>query len=140
VRRIASQVVLLVFLVALPAPLWQQQKRPSAPTPSSPPAQPTEPSTSGADGVTTPPASAEEDLDVGAFYLHKGDPDAAIPRFQEAIRLKPDDPKARLLLGEAYEKKGAKPEAVRCFREYLHLFPKAPDAKKIRQKLEKLTQ
>jgi tetratricopeptide (TPR) repeat protein len=138
-RFVTSQIGLLIFLLGLSAQPWQQKKDPSAPTPSSPPAQPAESSSSPADVPSGPPPSAEKDVDVGTYYLHKGDPDAAIPRFQEAIRLKPNYAKARLLLAEAYEKKGDKTDAVKCYREYLQVFPKPSDAKKIQQKINKLT-
>ena len=85
------------------------------------------------------PASAEEDISVGTFYMHKGDIDAAIARFEDAIRQKPALAQPRILLAEAYEKKGDKIEAVKYYREYLQEFPHAPDAKKLEKKIEKLT-
>ena len=58
------------------------------------------------------PYPAQKDLEVGMFYLHKGDVDAAIDRFKDAIVLRPNFAKPRLLLAEAYEKKGDKTEAL----------------------------
>lgn len=84
------------------------------------------------------PLPAEQDVEVGTFYLHKGDADAAIARFQDAIQLKADYAKPRLLLAEVYEKKGDKPMAVKYYKEYLQVYPHAPDAKKIQAKIEKL--
>jgi uncharacterized protein YktA (UPF0223 family) len=43
------------------------------------------------------------------------------------------------LLAEAYERKGDKIDALKCYKEYLQVFPKAPDAKKIQNKIEKLS-
>jgi tetratricopeptide (TPR) repeat protein len=85
------------------------------------------------------PLPAEQDVDVGTFYMHKGDIDAAIPRFEDAIRLRPNFAKPRLLLAEAYEKKGDKSTAVKYYKEYLKVFPGAPDTKKIQKKIEKLS-
>lgn len=85
------------------------------------------------------PFHAQQDIDVGMFYMHKGDMDAAISRFEDAIRLRANFAKPRLLLAEAYEKKGDKSEAIRYYKEYLKVLPEAPDAKKVQQKIEKLS-
>ncbi|HVB59088.1 MAG TPA: tetratricopeptide repeat protein [Candidatus Acidoferrales bacterium] len=85
------------------------------------------------------PVPAQHDIDVGMFYIHKGDLDAAIARFQDAIRLKSNFAKPRLLLGQAYEKKGDKATAAKYYKEYLQVLPGAPDARKIRKKIEELT-
>ena len=85
------------------------------------------------------PFHAQQDIDVGVFYLHKGDVDAAISRFEDAIRLRADFAKPRILLAECYEKKGDPSEAVRYYKEYLQVLPNAPDAKKVQQKIEKLS-
>ena len=85
------------------------------------------------------PLPAEQDVEVGTYYLHKGDPDAAISRFEDAIQLKADYAKPRMLLAEIYEKKGEKANAVKYYKEYLQVYPHAPDAKKVRAKIEKLT-
>ena len=73
------------------------------------------------------------------FYLHKGDVDAAISRFEHAISLRANFAKPRLLLAECYEKKGDPSEALRYYKEYLEVLPNAPDAKKVREKIEKLS-
>jgi tetratricopeptide (TPR) repeat protein len=82
--------------------------------------------------------NAEKDIDVATFYLHKGDPDAAIPRLEEAAKLRPDYGKPRLLLAECYEKKHDPENAVKYLREYLKVFPHAPDADKVQKKIEQL--
>ena len=46
---------------------------------------------------------AEKDLEVGEHYMHKGDYDAAIDRFQDAIEAKPDYAIPFRYLGEAQE-------------------------------------
>ena len=83
--------------------------------------------------------NAEKDLEVGQFYMRKGDVDAAIDRFQDAIKRKPNFARPRLLLGEAYEKKGDKAQALKYYKEYLEVLPKALDASKVRKRIEKLT-
>jgi tetratricopeptide (TPR) repeat protein len=85
------------------------------------------------------PFHAQQDIDVGMFYLHKGDVDAAIARFEDAIARRANFAKPRLLLAECYEKKGDPSEAVRYYKEYLQVLPNAPDAKKVREKIDKLS-
>jgi tetratricopeptide (TPR) repeat protein len=82
--------------------------------------------------------NAEKDIEVGMFYMHKGDMDAAIPRFEDAAKLRPDYGKPRLLLAEAYEKKKDPVAALKYYKEYLQVYPHAPDAKKIEKRIEKL--
>ncbi|MGB0037138.1 MAG: tetratricopeptide repeat protein [Candidatus Acidiferrales bacterium] len=85
------------------------------------------------------PYHAQHDIDVAVYYMHKGDTDAAIERLKDAIHLKPNFAKPRLLLGEIYEKKGDKAEAVRYYTEFLEILPEGPDSKRVRQRIEKLT-
>jgi tetratricopeptide (TPR) repeat protein len=85
------------------------------------------------------PFHAQQDIDVGMYYLHKGDTDAAISRFEHAISLRANFAKPRLLLAECYEKKNDPTEALRYYKEYLQVLPNAPDAKKIREKIDKLS-
>jgi len=82
--------------------------------------------------------NAEKDIEVGTFYMHKGDVDAAIPRFEDAAKLRPEYGKPRLLLAEAYEKKHDASTSLKYYKEYLRVYPHAPDAKKIEKKIEKL--
>jgi tetratricopeptide (TPR) repeat protein len=150
-RRL-TQFALLSLLVALPVfSARAQQKEPDKKAPD-----PTQESSSKAhqpDPATDPvdqlgdkasgnydPYTAEKDVDIGMFYLHKGDVDAAIDRFKDATQSRPNWAKPRLLLGEAYEKKGDKSEALKYYKEYLVVFPNAPDAGKVRKKIEKLSQ
>lgn len=85
------------------------------------------------------PFDAQKDVDVGTFYMRKGDADAAIGRFEDAIRLNPKLAKPRYLLGEIYEKKKNPTRAVEYYKEYLKVYPGAPDAKKVEKKIEKLS-
>ena len=96
------------------------------------------PTTSATDQPTWDPLRAEKDLEVGQFYLKKGDLDAAIDRFQDAATAKPGFAIPYRYLGEAQEKRGDKQEALKSYRRYLDLYPHAEDAKKIQKKIDKL--
>jgi tetratricopeptide (TPR) repeat protein len=84
------------------------------------------------------PLRAEKDLQVGHYYMNKGDVDAAIDRFEDAIVAKPGYAIPFLYLGEAQEKKGQKRLAAKSYTKYLDLDPHASDAAKIRKKIDKL--
>ena len=85
------------------------------------------------------PFRAEKSLEIGEFYLKKRNYDAAIERFKESIRYKPNFALPHRLLGEAYEKKGDPAEAVKNYRKYLEILPVAQDAEKVRKRIEKLS-
>lgn len=84
------------------------------------------------------PLRAEKDLEVGQFYMKKGDLDAAIDRFQDAILAKPGYAIPFRFLGEAQEKKGLKREAIKSYTRYLDLYPRAEDKEKIQKRIDKL--
>ena len=84
------------------------------------------------------PLRADKDIEVGKYYMNKGDVDAAIDRFMDAIDAKPGFALPFRYLGEAYERKGQKKPAVKAYQRYLDLYPKADDAEKIHKKIEKL--
>ena len=117
-------------LSALPA-LAQQPPPPPQPrleSPSPPPAE--EP--------VYDPLRAEKAIEVGRFYLKRGNLDAAIERFEDAARFKPGYGVPYRWMALAYEKKGLKTEAVAAYRKYLELYPSAEDADKVRKRIEKL--
>lgn len=160
--RSAKQIVLLALLLASPA-LYAQDKQQPPPEPEKKAAGPTQESSSkkvlppepeekpetkperkpeqkpGQPLEKYDPYPAQKDLEVGMFYLHKGNVDAAIDRFKDAIEQRPNFAKPRLLLAEAYERKGDKTEALKYYKEYLQVFPDAPDGKSVRKKIEKLS-
>jgi tetratricopeptide (TPR) repeat protein len=90
------------------------------------------------DQPTWDPLRAEKDLEVGQYYMRKGDLDAAIDRFQDATLAKPGYAIPFRFLGEAQEKKGLKKQAIKSYQRYLDLYPHAEDGEKIKKKLEKL--
>ena len=85
------------------------------------------------------PYHANKSVEVGKFYMRKGDTDAAIERFKDAIHYKYDFAIPRILLGEAYEKKHEDGEAIRYYKEYLKILPNGPDAKHAKERIEKLS-
>jgi tetratricopeptide (TPR) repeat protein len=147
----------LFLLAAVPAARSQDSQGESsstAPRPDAPPA-PEAPKTksgkkakdalnkdtpakSAADQPTWDPLRAEKDLEVGQYYLKKGDVDAAIDRFEDAAAAKPGFAIPYRYLGEAHEKKGQKREAIKSYTRYLDLYPHAEDAAKVRKKIDKL--
>jgi len=90
------------------------------------------------DQPTWDPLRAEKDLEVGQYYMKKGDVDAAIDRFQDAAVAKPGYAIPFRFLGEAQEKKGLKKQAIKSYQRYLDLYPHAEDGDKIRKKIDKL--
>ena len=139
-RNLASLTICGVFLCA---PLMRAQDPPaSAPPPGQP--QPKQKKNvdsavnSAPDQPQWDPLRAEKDIQVGKYYMKKGDVDAAIDRFEDATTAKPGYAIPFLYLGEAYEKKGKKKPAVKAYQRYLDLYPHAEDADKIRKKIEKL--
>ena len=83
---------------------------------------------------------ADKDIEVGKYYMRKGDIDAAIDRFEDATEAKPSYAIPYRFLGECYEKKGKKKPAVKAYQRYLDLYPHAEDGDKVRKKIEKLHQ
>jgi tetratricopeptide (TPR) repeat protein len=85
------------------------------------------------------PYHAEKSIEIGLYYMKKGNYDAAIERFQDAASRKPNFARPYLLLGEAYEKKGDKASALKSYEKYLEILPRAADAKRVRKRIEKLS-
>jgi len=112
---------------------------PGAPPPK-PPAKPNKDNATqnAPDQPTWDPLRAEKDMEVGQYYMRKGDIEAAIDRFQDATLAKPGYAIPFRFLGEAQEKKGLKKQAIKSYQRYLDLYPHAEDGDKIKKKLEKL--
>jgi tetratricopeptide (TPR) repeat protein len=114
--------------------------KPAAPTNKPKPPKPnTDNATQNAsDQPTWDPLRAEKDMQVGQYYMHKGDIDAAIDRFEDAALAKPGYALPFRLLGEAQEKKGLKKQAIKSYKRYLDLYPHAEDKDKVQKKIDKL--
>jgi tetratricopeptide (TPR) repeat protein len=145
-RAIVFTAILFVTgVLCLTVQLISAQDTPPAPPPKKQDAPKPKPNTDSAvqsapDQPKWDPLRAEKDLEVGKYYMKKGDVDAAIDRFLDAAEAKPGYAIPYRFLGEAYEKKGKKKPAVRAYQRYLDLYPHAEDADKIRKKIEKLHQ
>jgi tetratricopeptide (TPR) repeat protein len=112
---------------------------PPAPTPKPPAKKNKDSATQSApDQPTWDPLRAEKDLEVGQYYMRRGDYDAAIDRFNDAIEAKPGYAMPFKFLGEAQEKKKLRKQAIKSYTRYLELFPSAEDGGKIRKKIDKL--
>jgi Tfp pilus assembly protein PilF len=81
---------------------------------------------------------AVEDVSVGKFYKNKGKYDAALSRFESAVKHDPAWAVPYELLGEIYEKKNDPKHAIAAYRKYLKILPYGKNAKKIRKRVEKL--
>jgi len=122
-----------------------QPPKPTSPQPASP--QTTAPQPSQVPGDKSDPNQpqvydpyhAMKAMEVGLYYLRKGDQAAALDRFQDAIRYKYDFARPRLLIAEIYEKRHDNAQAIRYYSEYLKILPQAPDAKRIKERIEKLS-
>jgi len=112
---------------------------PATPPPKSTPKQKKDTATQNApDQPTWDPLRAEKDLEVGQFYMKRGDLDAAIDRFQDATTAKPGYAVPFRFLAEAQEKKGLRKQAIKSYQRYLDLYPHAEDGDKVRKKMDKL--
>jgi tetratricopeptide (TPR) repeat protein len=112
---------------------------PAAPASKPPAKQKKDSATQNApDQPTWDPLRAEKDLEVGQYYMKKGDMDAAIDRFQDATLAKPGYAIPFRYLGEAQEKKGLKKQAIKSYQRYLDLYPHAEDGDKVRKKIDNL--
>ena len=95
-----------------------------------PPPAPVEP--------TYDPVRADKSVEIGTFYMKRGNYDAAIERFQDATHFQPKLARPYVLMGEAYERKGDVDKALASYRKYLDVYRSAPDREKILKRIEKL--
>ena len=124
-------------------PAQESSSKPQAPPGTAPPKPAPKPNKdsatqSASDQPTWDPLRAEKDLEVGQYYMKKGDVDAAIDRFQDAILAKPGYAIPFRFLADAQEKKGFRKQAIKSYQRYLDLYPHAEDGDKVKKKIEKL--
>lgn len=145
-RNVFCATALVFLMLGVPArngaqdPPPNPPDNPPAPTDKPKPAKPnTDTATQNSPNQPTwDPLRAEKDMQVGEYYMHKGDIDAAIDRFEDATLAKPGYALPFRFLGEAQEKKGMKKKAIQSYKRYLDLYPKAEDKDKIQKKIDKL--
>ncbi len=121
-RRISLPIVLV--LACASAGLARMQSVPSPARPPSPPAY--------------SPMLAAHDVDVGKFYMKRGDVDGAIARYKDALRYKPNYAEPCLLLGQAYEQKHDPASAIDYYQQYLKILPTASESKRVRKRIADL--
>ena len=84
------------------------------------------------------PKLAEQNVNIGNFYLKSKNYAAAIQRFLEAIEYKKDSHQAYEGLILAYEKSGEIRNAINACKGFLEKNPDSPKASEFRSKLVKL--
>lgn len=70
--------------------------------------------------------------------MKQGNYDAAIDRFNDAVRLHPGYGRPLELLGNAYEKKREYAKAIKSYQQCLKVYPHDPDRKKIEERIADL--
>ena len=85
---------------------------PPPPPPAEPPPPPEPPK------PVFDPLRANKSIEVGSFYMKRGNYDAAIDRFTDATQFEPGLARSYSLLGEAYEHKGDVDNALVAYRKY----------------------
>jgi tetratricopeptide (TPR) repeat protein len=128
---------LAALALAVPAGAAQQKKSPDQAASASKPAKPPASVNTASPGYDRYLAS--NDVNVGKFYKNKHKYDAAISRFDSAVKHDPGWAIPYELLGETYEKKDDPQRAIAEYRKYLKIKPYAKDAKQIEDRIEKLT-
>jgi tetratricopeptide (TPR) repeat protein len=73
--------------------------------------------------------SASKSVEIGDFYLRRKKFNAALSRFQEALKTDPHYAPAYRELGKVYEKIGFWQKSLDAYRKYLDELPSAKDAR-----------
>ncbi|MGA9056804.1 MAG: tetratricopeptide repeat protein [Terriglobia bacterium] len=73
--------------------------------------------------------SASKSVEIGDYYLRRKKFNAALSRFQEALKTDPHYAPAYRELGKVYEGMGQPQKAVDAYRKYLDELPSAQDAR-----------
>src|SRR5208337_4711382 len=75
------------------------------------------------------PPSASKSVEIGDYYLRRKKFNAALSRFQEALKTDPHYAPAYRELGKVYEGMGQPQKALDAYRKYLDELPSAKDAR-----------
>ena len=133
--RLLTLILFVALLLTSARAAGAKQISPSTAPPPPPAEMPPEPANPVFD-----PFHAEKSIEIGTFYMKKGNYDAAIDRFEDATRFQPSLAKPWRLMGEAYEKKHAYGRAVESYKKYLEVFPGAEDSAKVMKRIAMLEQ
>jgi len=125
--RSSRQVALLVTFVMASTCVCFAQAEPAAPQ-----------TQSEASSSNYNPRLAAHDVEVGKFYMKRGDLDGAIARYKDALLHKPNYAEPCLLLGQAYEQKNDVATAISYYQQYLKILPYTSESKKVRKRVEEL--
>jgi tetratricopeptide (TPR) repeat protein len=131
--RFPAPILFVGLLLTNARSMRAQQISPSTP----PPPPPAETAPAPAEPVFDP-FHAEKSIEVGTFYMRKGNYDAAIDRFMDATHFQPKLARPWRLLGEAYEKKHDNGNAIESYKKYLEILPSAEDAAKVKKHIAAL--
>ncbi len=84
------------------------------------------------------PTKAEKEITVGNYYSKKGNFPAAVRRYEEAAKWRPDWSEPYMKLGLVFEKKGDYSRAAEAYKKYLQMNPQEKNAAQLRRKIERL--
>ncbi len=84
------------------------------------------------------PLLAEQNINIGNFYLKKKNYSAAIQRYLDALEYQPNSIAAHEALARAYEKSGEITKAIAAYKELIEKNPESPKISEFRSKLAKL--
>jgi tetratricopeptide (TPR) repeat protein len=74
------------------------------------------------------PPAAWKSVEIGNYYYRRKKYNAALSRYQEAVKTNPYYPQGFLGLGRVYDKIGLKRKALESYQKYLDLLPSEKDA------------
>jgi tetratricopeptide (TPR) repeat protein len=77
--------------------------------------------------------SASKSVEIGDFYLRRKKFNAALSRFQEALKTDPHYAPAYRELGKVYEDMGFWQKSLDAYRKYLDELPSAKDAREAKR-------
>jgi tetratricopeptide (TPR) repeat protein len=96
--------------------------------------QPAKPAAPKDDPVRVLPSdSASKSVEIGDFYLRRRKYQAALSRFQDALKIDPHYAPAYRELGRVYEKMGQWKKSLDAYQKYLDELPSAKDAREAKE-------
>ncbi len=84
------------------------------------------------------PVKSKRDVEVGIYYLKKGDYKGAVERFVDATKWNDGNAEAWMYLGQGWEKLNDAKAAREAYQRYLHLAPDAKNVPEVRKRLARL--